>query len=247
MASPKSLVLITGANSGIGFEVANQLLAEGSFHVLLGVRSEAKGKAAIAELESRNLPGTAELLIIDVSSESSVAAAAEVVEEKHGRLDALVNNAGIAIGQGTLAEQMVQCFQSSALGAQIVGDAFVPLLRKTTSGTPRIVDVTSGAGSITNRMDPKGMGKGFQYVPYSVSKAALNMVFACQFDSLTADGFKVFLYGPGPTASKLTPINEGPGMKPTSVGAAPIVEMVMGKRDGDAGKYIEYGIGEFPW
>ncbi|KAI0448757.1 NAD(P)-binding protein [Xylaria acuta] len=247
MANSKYLALITGASGGIGFEVVNQLLADGSFHVLLGARSEEKGQAALAELRSRKLPGTVELLRLDVADESSIATAAKLVEEEHGRLDALVNNAGIAGGQGTLAEQMVECFRVSAVGAQLMGDYFSHLLKKS-AGTPRIINVTSGAGSISNRMNPDGYGNGAQAIPYRVSKAALNMVFACQHRGFEEDGFKVFLYGPGPTVSNLSPHNSGPGMKPTAVGAAPIVEMVQGKRDEDAGNFVEYGLpGSSPW
>jgi NAD(P)-dependent dehydrogenase (short-subunit alcohol dehydrogenase family) len=145
---------------------------------------------------------------------------------------------------------MVECFRVNAVGAQLTGDYFAPLLKKST-GVPRIVNVTSGAGSIGNRMDPDSMGSGFKVVAYRVSKAAMNMVFACQYREFAADGFKVFLYGPGPTVSSLGPNNKSkaPGMKPTSVGAAPIVEMVKGSRDEDAGKYLEYGYehGSFPW
>ncbi|KAI0537571.1 NAD(P)-binding protein [Xylaria digitata] len=246
MAKEKSLALITGANGGIGFEVANQLLADGSFHVLLGARSIGKGRAAVAELQSRNLPGTVELLHLDVADENSVAAAAKFVEEKHGRLDALVNNAAIASCEGTIAQQMIECFRVSAVGAQLMGDYFADLLKKS-GGTPRIVNVTSGAGSISNRMDPNGYGNDLQVIPYRVSKTAMNMVFACQYRGFEGDGFKVFLYGPGPTVSNLTRGISGHQVKPTSVGAAPIVEMVQGKRDADAGTYIEYGMGVFSY
>ncbi|KAI0522146.1 NAD(P)-binding protein [Xylaria bambusicola] len=234
MASQKLIALVTGANSGIGFEVVNQLLADGSFHVLLGARSAEKGQAAVAELKSRNLPGTVELLKLDVADENSVIAAAKLVEAEYGRLDALVNNAGIAGSQGTIAEQMVECFRVAAVGTQMMGDYFAPLLKKSV-GTPRLVNVTSGAGSIV--------------IPYRVSKSAMNMVFAGQYRGFEGDGFKVFLYGPGPTVSSLSPSNApGPGMKPTSEGAKPIVEMVQGKRDVDAGRYVEYGYeGSFPW
>lgn len=105
MSNQKRLVLVTGgsyfifpswfldvnanilatANGGIGFEVVTQLLAEGSFHVLLGARLEEKGQAALVDLRSRNLPGTVELLQLDVADESSIATAAKLVEEKHGR------------------------------------------------------------------------------------------------------------------------------------------------------------------
>ncbi|KAI0487220.1 NAD(P)-binding protein [Xylaria cf. heliscus] len=247
MFSQKQLVLVTGANSGIGFEVVNQLLADGSFHVLLGARSEEKGQAALTDLRSHNLPGTVELLCLDVADEGSIAVAAKLVEKKHGRLDVLVNNAGIAGGKGTLADQMVECFRVSAVGAQLMGDYFSHLLKKSV-GTPRIINVTSGAGSIGNHMNPVGNGNRAPIIPYRVSKAAMNMVFAVQHKAFEEYGFKVFLYGPGPTVSNLSPLNSGPGMKPTAVGAAPIVEMAQGKRDEDAGKYLEYGFpGSFPW
>ncbi|KAI8626991.1 NAD(P)-binding protein [Xylariaceae sp. FL1651] len=247
MANEKHFVLITGANSGIGFEVANQLLADGSYHVLLGARSSEKGMAAIQELESRNLPGTVELVLVDVTDEGSIAAAAEFVERTHGRLDALVNNAGIARAPGTIAQQMVECFRVSAVGAQLMGDHFAPLLKKS-GGIPRIINVTSGAGSIGNRLDPNGIGNDYQVIPYRTSKAAMNMVFACQCRGFEEDGFKVFLFGPGPTVSHLGPHSRpGPGMKPTSEGAAPIVDMLKGNRDGDAGKYLEYGMESFPF
>lgn len=73
------------ANSGIGFEVAAQLLPDASNHILLGARSVEKGEAAVKELQSRKLPGTVELVQIDLSSEDSIAAAAKAVESKHGR------------------------------------------------------------------------------------------------------------------------------------------------------------------
>ena len=167
---------------------------------------------------------------------------------REARLDALVNNAGISRSQGTIAEQMIACFRVSAVGAQIMGDYFAPLLKKAVE-TPRIVNVTSGAGSIGNRMDPKGFGNEFTIIPYRVSKSAMNMVFAGQHRGFEDHGFKVFLYGPGPTVSNLSVSNvPNPGMKPTNVGAKPIVEMIQGKRDTDAGRYVEYGYeGSFPW
>ncbi|KAI3320645.1 putative short-chain dehydrogenase [Xylariaceae sp. AK1471] len=250
MANQKTIVLITGANSGIGLEVANQLLADSSFHVLLGARLIEKGQVAIKNLQSRNLPGAVELVQLDVANEDSVSAAAKLIGKTHGRLDVLVNNAGIARAEGTLAQEMVECFRVNAVGAQLMGDYFAHLLKKS-AGVPRIINATSGAGSISTRIDPNGVGSGFKVIAYRVSKAAMNMVFACQHRELEGDGFKVFLYGPGPTISGLRPNSkgEGSGKKPTSVSAAPIVEMVKGSRDADAGKYLEYGHEHesFPW
>lgn len=159
-----------------------------------------------------------------------------------------MNNAGIASSQGTEAQEMIEVFRVNAVGVKLVGDYFAPLLKKS-SGTARIVNVTSGAGSITNRLDPNGMGNQIKAVAYRVSKAAMHMVFACQVQEFGSDGFKIFLYGPGHTVSSLGPYNKAEyGAKPTSEGAAPITAMVTGTRDADAGRYIEYGLDKsFPW
>ncbi|KAL8672152.1 MAG: hypothetical protein Q9168_003375 [Polycauliona sp. 1 TL-2023] len=243
----KQLVLITGANSGIGFETARQLLTDPNYHVLLGSRSIEKGQDAIKELQSQQTKGTVELIQIDVTSEDSVAAAAKDVEKNHGKLDALVNNAGIAVTSGTNAEQLTACLQTNAVGAQLMGDYFAPLLRKT-SGTPRIVNVTSGAGSIGTRLDRSHPAAAMKVNPYRISKCAMNMVAACQWFDLGAEGFKVFIYGPGYTESNFSPRNKVEmGAKPVGEGVAPIVAMLKGERDGDSGQYVEYGQESFPW
>ncbi|MCJ1379609.1 hypothetical protein MMC17_002711 [Xylographa soralifera] len=247
MVDSKKLILITGANGGIGLEVARQLLAQASNHVLLGSRSIEKGEKAIQELQSQHPYGTVELVQVDVSSEASVAAAAKAVESEHGKLDALVNNAGIASSNGTAAEQMLACLHTNAVGAQLMGDYFAPLLRKS-AGTPRIVNVTSGAGSIGKRLDRSHPTAALKAIPYRVSKAAMNMVAACQWDEFGEEGFKIFIYGPGFTESNLSAYNKVEmGAKPTSEAAVPIVAMLNGERDEDDGKFVEYGHESFPW
>ncbi|KAL8915063.1 MAG: hypothetical protein Q9171_000503 [Xanthocarpia ochracea] len=243
----KKLILITGANGGIGLELARQLLADSKKHVLLGSRSIENGKTAISELQSLQPKGTVELVQVDVTSEESVATAAKEVENKHGRLDALVNNAGIAGSTGTNAQQLTACLQTNAVGAQLMGDYFAPLLRKST-GTPRIVNVTSGGGSIGVRLDRSHPTAVLKATPYRISKAAMNMVAACQWYDLGEEGFKIFIYGPGYTESNLSPMNKAElGAKSTSEGAAPMVAMLNGDRDDVAGKFIEYGHDSFPW
>ncbi|KAI4144342.1 MAG: hypothetical protein L6R39_004225 [Caloplaca ligustica] len=247
MVGSKQLVLISGANSGIGFELARQLLTGSKYHVLLGSRSIEKGQNAIKEIQAQQPLGTVELIQVDVTSEESVAAAAKEVEKKHGKLDALVNNAGIAFVKGTNAEQLIACLQTNAVGAQLMGDYFAPLLRKA-SGTPRIVNVTSGAGSIGLRLDRSHPTAAMKVTPYRISKAAMNMVAACQWFDLGEEGFKVFIYGPGYTESNLSPRNKVEmGAKPVTEGTAPIVAMLNGERDQDSGKFIEYGHDSFPW
>ncbi|KAI1260152.1 hypothetical protein F5Y18DRAFT_406419 [Xylariaceae sp. FL1019] len=143
---------------------------------------------------------------------------------------------------------MASCVRTNAIGAYLTGSYFSPLLLaslKQTEFTPRVVNITSGAGSITTRMTPNARGDELPHVPYRVSKAAMNMVSAIQFREFDPQGIKVFLYGPGPTASRM---NSRPGMKSTAEGVAPVIDMLLGKRDGDAGVYLEHGHeGAFPW
>ena len=139
------------------------------------------------------------------------------------------------------------CFRVNSIGPALMTEYFAPLLKKSV-GVPRIVNITSGAGSISNRLDPNGKGNEMKVLPYRASKTALHMVFACQCREFEADGFKIFLYGPGHTVSSLGPFNKAEyGAKPTSHGTAPIVDMLNGKRDHDAGKLIEYGLKNFSW
>lgn len=154
MAGQRLITLVTGANGGIGYELSSQLMAQ-SHHVLLGSRSASKGEKAISSLEAMNHPGSVELLVLDVGSPDSVTAAAENVAARHGRIDALVNNAAVAMfPDGTpVHEQMEAAFRTNAIGPQMMGDAFAPLLEKSIT-TPRIVNVSSGAGSIGTRLKP---------------------------------------------------------------------------------------------
>lgn len=245
------LVLITGANSGIGLELARQLITDSNKHVLLGSRSIEKGETAIKELQSQQPKGTVELLQVEVTSEESVAAAAKKVESKHGRLDALVNNAGI-VGNKDQSnfQQTTACLQTNAVGAQLMGDHFYPLLKKSTS-TPRIINVTSGGGSISLRLIRDHPYAALKADPYRISKAAMNMVAACQWYNWggdEGDGFKIFMYGPGFTESNLSAANKTEnGAKPVGEGAGPMVAMLNGERDADSGKYLEYGQESFDW
>jgi NAD(P)-dependent dehydrogenase (short-subunit alcohol dehydrogenase family) len=162
------------------------------------------------------------------------------------RLDALVNNAAIGTPSGPLAQQMSQIFQTNATGPLLMVESFAPLLKKST-GTPRIVNVSSGGGSITTRLDPTSPGYTMKSVPYRTSKAALNMITACQAVEYGEMGFKVFVYCPGFTVSNLGPYNKAEnGAKPTSEGAAPMVKILNGERDEEHGKFL-HATGQYPW
>ncbi|KAH7079775.1 hypothetical protein FB567DRAFT_607231 [Paraphoma chrysanthemicola] len=244
----KSIVLITGANSGIGFELAAQLLNDGNKHVLLGSRSVDKGDKAVKDLQSRGLPGSVELLQVDVSDESSIAAAAKAVEENHARLDALVNNAGTMddSSKTSMFEKLNSVFRTNAAGPYAMVKAFTPLLSRSRN-TPRIINVSSSAGSIASRLNPSDMFYSMMLEQYRASKSALNMITACQIVEYHEKGWKVFLYCPGFTESNLSPLARvEKGAHPTSEGARPMVDMLNGNRDAEAGRFLTIG-GEHPW
>ena len=161
--------LITGANKGIGYEVARQLAAKG-FHVFVGARNAMAGRKATAEIAKKCGKGT--FLEIDVADEDSVTTAAREFSNIEDRLDVLVNNAGIiADGDKAILEISDDLFrktlETNTLGALRVTRAFVPLLRK--SKAPRVINVSSGGGQLTGGADG--------WAPaYCISKTALNGV-----------------------------------------------------------------------
>ncbi|KAF2718659.1 NAD(P)-binding protein [Polychaeton citri CBS 116435] len=246
MAAKKSIVLITGANSGIGFELARQLLSDASKHVLLGSRSKDKGETALKTLQSQSHPGSIELLQLDVANEDSIKAAAESVEGNHGRLDALVNNAGIAVPPGSIKEQMMTCFETNAVGPLLMVEHFKPLMQKSVA-TPRIINVSSGVGIISRRLDKNSPSYNLNHPQYRASKVALNMITACQIWELGEQNFKIFAYCPGFTESNLSDGNKTEnGAKPVSEGTTPLVRMLNGERDAEHGRFLT-GDGQYEW
>jgi len=168
------------------------------------------------------------------------------------RLDALVNNAGIARVEGSLSQQMAVSFQTNATGPLLMVESFAPLLRKS-SLTPRIVNVSTSQGLVSKRLDPTEVGYDLNAPHYRGSKAALNMVTACQIVTLGGkkeeggDGMKVFGFCPGFTVSNLGGFNTAAnGARPTSESAKAIVMIVDGKRDAEHGCFL-HGDGQYPW
>jgi NAD(P)-dependent dehydrogenase (short-subunit alcohol dehydrogenase family) len=141
---------------------------------------------------------------------------------------------------------MAEAFQTNATGPLLMVQAFAPLLRKSI-GTPRIINVTSGGGSITLALDPDSIMYGMKGVePYRASKAALNMLTVLQIVDYK-DVFKIFLFCPGFTVSNLGPRNNAEnGAKPTSEGAAPMVNILNGERDAEHGHFL-HATGQYPW
>ena len=235
------------ANAGIGFELAAQLMAKGSYHVLMGSRSLEKGKAAVKELESRKLPGSVELIPMDVTDDDTIERAATTVQRDHARLDMLVNNAAVSCMTPPLRQQMREAFDTNATGPAVVTQIFAPLLLKSSAPLRRIVNISSGVGSINRRLDPSSATYKMQGVQYRASKAALNMVTACQWVEYGPTGIKVFAYDPGFTQSNLGPHNTAEnGAKPPSEAVMPLIDVLEGKRDDEAGKFL-HNTGVYPW
>jgi NAD(P)-dependent dehydrogenase (short-subunit alcohol dehydrogenase family) len=161
--------LITGANKGIGYEVARQLVAKG-FHVFVGARNAKAGRKAVKEIAKE--PGNATFLEIDVADNDSVRTAVHELSNVEDHLDVLVNNAGIIVDGDDaileISEELLrETLETNTLGALRVTRAFVPLLRK--SKAPRVINVSSGSGQLTDGADG--------WAPaYSISKTALNGV-----------------------------------------------------------------------
>ena len=228
--------LITGANKSIGFETARQLLQQG-YYVYLGCRDIKKGEQAASQLNSEGL-SSVEPIEIDVDDRVSVKAAAELLGRKIKALDVLINNAGIAGSYPqTAAETNVsifrQVFETNVFGVIEVTQAFLELLKL--AAGPRIVNVTSGLGSLTLQNDPNW--KYFLVKPpaYVASKAALNAYTIVLAYELRDTAFKVNAVDPGYTATDFNN-HSGPGTVPDA--AARIVRAALLNEDGPTGQFF---------
>lgn len=200
--------LVTGANRGLGLEVAKQLVERG-FHVLLGCRDVRKGAAAVEGWASRSF----ELLELDVSDAGSIARAAEGLLAEGRALDVLVNNAAVHYDtwqtpSGADFELVDEAWRTNALGPWRLTAALAPLLRRSARG--RVVNVSSGAGTLASM--------GAHTPAYSLTKAALNALTRMFADEFAADGVLVNSVCPGWVATDM-----GGGGRPIPEGAAGIV------------------------
>lgn len=192
------IALITGANKGIGLETARQLGRLG-ITVLIGARDEARGRAAAEALRAEKLDARA--VALDVTDSESISRAVQTVERDFGRLDILINNAGMihrdADGPGSAVSQEVlrSTFDANFFGLVAVTQAFLPLLRKSPAG--RIVNLTSILGSLAEHSDPHSPIYHAKYLAYDASKAAVNMFTNHLAYELRESGIKVNAAHPG--------------------------------------------------
>jgi NAD(P)-dependent dehydrogenase (short-subunit alcohol dehydrogenase family) len=231
MLVPMTTTLITGANKGLGYETAKQLIAAGH-EVWVGARDPGRGRSAADELGARSV-------WLDVTDDTSVAAAVDTV----GTLDVLVNSAGISgglVAPGDVTTDLVRTvYETNVFGVVRVTHAFLPLLEK--SAHPVIVNVTSGLGSMALATDPSSIASDYQMVAYSSAKAALNML-TVQY----AKGFpamRINSIDPGFTS---TDFNGHRGVQTVEQGAETIVRMALVAPDGPTGGFFDRN-GSLPW
>ena len=241
MAEQK-VALITGANKGIGKEIARQLGAQG-MTVLISARDQLKGVEAAAELMSQGMRARA--VRLDVTDLNSIALAAQDIKDLYGRLDVLVNNAGIALDGGPASELDVEAlrrtYETNVFGVFAATKAMLPLLRKSEAG--RIVNMSSGLGSLAQNSDPDWEFAGVKPLAYNSSKAALNMITVILAAELKDTPIKVNAADPGFTA---TDLNQHRGTRTVQQGAVAAVRLATLPADGPTGGYFDEG-GIVPW
>lgn len=225
------IALVTGANKGIGKEIARQLAQQG-VRVIIGARDNERGRAALDDFDREGLD--VELVTLDVTSEASAKKAAEVLKEKYGKLDILVNNAGIAMWPQDPLQFDVQAYKAvydtNVFGAVNMMGAMHELLKA--SGHGRIVNISSSLGSFSFA---KYLDASMIIPAYNTSKTALNALTVTYAKLLAADGIKVNAACPGFTA---TDINNHSGTRSVAEAAQTPVRLALLADDGPTGGFF---------
>jgi NAD(P)-dependent dehydrogenase (short-subunit alcohol dehydrogenase family) len=231
------IAVVSGANKGIGKEIARQLAGNGTT-VYVGSRDAARGQRAVEEIG-----GDTRLLVLDVTDAASVADAARQV----GDLDILVNNAGISGEDRTPDNEDVGTFrriyETNVFGVVAVTNAFLPALRR--SAHPRIVNISSGTGSLTLGTGPQFPHRG-TYAAYRSSKTALNALTVLYAHSLADDGIKVNALAPGLRRTDLNATAAASGGDPAEAAAA-AVRLALLPDDGPSAEFFSWEGTPVPW
>jgi NAD(P)-dependent dehydrogenase (short-subunit alcohol dehydrogenase family) len=249
----KPVALVTGANQGIGLQIAKDLVGQG-FTVLVGSRNRERGEAAATEVGP-----DAHALQLDVTDQASITAAAERVRSEFGRLDVLIQNAAISntgLRAGMSVEEyskstrpsnvsideMRAVWDTNVFGVLAVYQAMLPLLR-TTPGA-RIVNVSSGVGSLTTNSDPAFHYRAIFGPVYPASKTALNALTVAMAIELEPDGIKVNAVSPGYTKTNL---NGYSGTETVEEGAREAVRVALLGPGAPTGAFTGSGGRTIPW
>ena len=249
----KRIALITGANQGVGFQVAKELVANG-LAVLVGSRNLERGEAAAKEIGPGAIP-----LQLDVTDQVSIVAAAERIRKEVGRVDLLVNNAaisntsklpGVSIVEymkstrpsNVSLDEVRAVWETNVFGVLAVYQAMLPLLRE--SSDARIVNVSSGVGSLTDNANPAFQWRSIFGPVYPASKAALNAITLAMMVELESTGIKVNLVSPGFTRTNL---NGYAGTQSVEEGSREVVRVALLGPDGPSGTFTRWENATIPW
>ena len=247
------VALVTGANQGIGLQIAKDLAAHG-LTVLVGSRNLERGERA-----AKSINGDAHTLQLDVTDLASIAAAAERIRNEFGRLDVLINNAAISntsLKPGMSIEDFAKStrpsnvsldevravWETNVFGVLAVYQAMLPLLREAPHA--RIVNVSSGVGSLTANSDPNFPYRSIFGPVYPASKTALNAITVAMAIELEPAGIKVNAVSPGFTRTNL---NNYAGTETVEEGAAEAVRVALLGADGPTGTFTHARLGTIPW
>lgn len=243
MAHSTRIALVTGANKGIGLEIARQL-AQAGIIVIIGARDPGRAHAAVDTLTADGL--VAHAVRIDLTDHASIATAAEAIRRQHGQLDILVNNAGIVDARdgppstGSV-EAARRIMDTNFIGTLAVTQAMLPLLRLAPAA--RIVNVSSALGSLAVNGDPASPYYSARLIGYNASKAALNMLTVQLAEELRGTAIVVNSVSPGYVRTDLT--GHMGFMTPAEGAALPVAYALLGT-DALSGSFVEPG-GNSPW
>src|ERR1700761_7084602 len=249
----KPVALVTGANQGIGLQIAKDLVAHG-FTVLVGSRNFERGEAA-----GKEVGPDAHAVQLDVTDQASITAAAERIRKELGRLDVLVNNAaisntsklpGMSVGEyakltrpsNVSLDELRAVFETNVFGVVAVTQAMLPLLREAPAA--RIVNVSSGAGSLTRNSDPAFPWRSIFGPVYPASKTALNALTVAMAIELEPEGIKVNAVSPGFTKTNL---NGYAGTETLEEGAREAVRVALLGPEGPTGTFTRWEGETIPW
>lgn len=238
LMATKKVALVTGANKGLGFEIARQLAQQG-ITVVMGARDEEKAKAAADKLKSGGLD--VHPVKLDVTNAGDVAELPQFLQERFGQLDILVNNAGVNYDfEGdTTSDTLRRTYETNVIGPFAITKALLPLLQASPAG--RIVNQSSVMGSLT--LMSKGQGGEFMKPGYTTSKAALNMLTVITAQELKNTKIKVNAAHPGWVQTDM-----GGRNAPLSLeeGAKTAVELATLDENGPTGAFLHKGR-PLPW
>lgn len=252
MANDKPVALVTGANQGIGLQIARELASNG-FTVLVGSRNLDRGEAAAAEIEA-----DARAIQLDVTDHAAIAAAADRIRNEFGRLNVLINNAAISNTSwepGMSIEDYARTthpsvvsfdeiravWETNVFGPLAVYQAMLPMLREAPHAN--IVNVSSGAGSLTMNSDPANPHRSMYTPVYAASKTGLNAMTLAMAIELEPEGIKVNAVSPGFTRTNL---NKYAGTETVEEGAREAVRLALIGPDGPTGTF-SHASGPLPW